>query len=200
MHSRARDPRVLRRAGASGAADQLGCRASPTPRPRRRGERSAQLAHARRRRLVGNDARARPAHVGWMLRPTHRTEPDRYARDLLREPSMRFISRHYVAIALSGLLLPGRDRLGLGRDDLRGPHGAALGRLDPPVPGAPRHLERELDLPCRRRAPVRDDRPIPQPVPLHCSHWAMPGTTTTTRSRPRPGMGCAGGRSTSRGW
>jgi stearoyl-CoA desaturase (Delta-9 desaturase) len=46
------------------------------------------------------------AHVGWLLRPTHRTEPDRYARDLLGEPSMRFISRHYVAVALSGLLLP----------------------------------------------------------------------------------------------
>lgn len=47
------------------------------------------------------------AHVGWMLRPTHTTNPVRYAPDLLRERSMRFISRHYLAVVASGLLLPG---------------------------------------------------------------------------------------------
>ncbi len=46
------------------------------------------------------------AHVGWMLRPRHATNPVRYAPDLLREPAMRFISRHYLAVAVSGMLLP----------------------------------------------------------------------------------------------
>jgi stearoyl-CoA desaturase (delta-9 desaturase) len=47
------------------------------------------------------------AHVGWLLRPTYTSEPVRYAPDLIREPSMRFISRRYLAIVVSGLVLPG---------------------------------------------------------------------------------------------
>jgi stearoyl-CoA desaturase (Delta-9 desaturase) len=46
------------------------------------------------------------AHVGWMLRPRHDTDPVRYAPDLLREPAMRFLSRHYLAVVASGLLIP----------------------------------------------------------------------------------------------
>ena len=46
------------------------------------------------------------AHVGWMVRPRHTTQPVRYAPDLLRERSMRFLSRHYVLVVASGLVLP----------------------------------------------------------------------------------------------
>jgi stearoyl-CoA desaturase (delta-9 desaturase) len=46
------------------------------------------------------------AHVGWMLRPRHSTDPVRYAPDLLREPAMRWLSHHYLLAATSGLLLP----------------------------------------------------------------------------------------------
>jgi stearoyl-CoA desaturase (Delta-9 desaturase) len=46
------------------------------------------------------------AHVGWMIRPRHTTDAGRYAPDLLRSDAMRFISRHYLAIVLSGLALP----------------------------------------------------------------------------------------------
>jgi stearoyl-CoA desaturase (delta-9 desaturase) len=46
------------------------------------------------------------AHVGWMLRPRHDTDPVRYSPDMLRERSMRVLSRHYLIVILSGLLLP----------------------------------------------------------------------------------------------
>ena len=54
------------------------------------------------------------AHVGWMLRPRHDTDPVRYAPDLLRERSMRFISHHYLPVVLSGLLLPAAIGFALG--------------------------------------------------------------------------------------
>lgn len=46
------------------------------------------------------------AHVGWLLNPVHRPNPIRYAPDLVREPSMRFLTRHYLALALSGVIAP----------------------------------------------------------------------------------------------
>jgi stearoyl-CoA desaturase (delta-9 desaturase) len=46
------------------------------------------------------------AHVGWLLHPVHRPNPVRYAPDLIREPSMRFLTRHYLAVAMIGLIAP----------------------------------------------------------------------------------------------
>lgn len=46
------------------------------------------------------------AHMGWMV--THTIENWRYyVRDLLSDPDLRFISRFYGPIALSGLIIPG---------------------------------------------------------------------------------------------
>jgi stearoyl-CoA desaturase (delta-9 desaturase) len=46
------------------------------------------------------------AHVGWLLTPQHSPEPLRYARDLLREPFMRALSRYYLLVVLISLLVP----------------------------------------------------------------------------------------------
>ncbi len=45
------------------------------------------------------------AHVGWMLRGKDMANPGRYARDLLADPDLRFISRTFPLWAIAGLAL-----------------------------------------------------------------------------------------------
>ena len=43
------------------------------------------------------------AHVGWLFIHTHRGARKRYARDLLADPVVTFVDRHFLAWALGGL-------------------------------------------------------------------------------------------------
>ena len=46
------------------------------------------------------------AHVGWMFRGKDRANPRRYAKDLLADPDVRFISRTFPLWVAAGLALP----------------------------------------------------------------------------------------------
>jgi len=46
------------------------------------------------------------AHIGWIFRGKDRANPARYARDLLADRDLRFISRTFPLWALAGLALP----------------------------------------------------------------------------------------------
>jgi stearoyl-CoA desaturase (delta-9 desaturase) len=45
------------------------------------------------------------AHAGWTLTASHRAAPERYARDLLDDPAMRFVDRTFLLWALAGVAL-----------------------------------------------------------------------------------------------
>jgi stearoyl-CoA desaturase (delta-9 desaturase) len=46
------------------------------------------------------------AHVGWLLSAERKSNPIRYAPDLLKEPAMREISRLFLPLVFVGLLIP----------------------------------------------------------------------------------------------
>lgn len=46
------------------------------------------------------------AHIGWLLDTERRSEPIRYAPDLLRDPIMRRISVNFLPLVFLGLLIP----------------------------------------------------------------------------------------------
>jgi stearoyl-CoA desaturase (delta-9 desaturase) len=46
------------------------------------------------------------AHMGWLFDAHGRAEAERYARDLVEDRGMRFLSRGFLGIALLGLLIP----------------------------------------------------------------------------------------------
>jgi stearoyl-CoA desaturase (delta-9 desaturase) len=55
------------------------------------------------------------AHWGWLFDDQLTSTPLRYAPDLVRDPAMRWISQHFLGIAVAGLLLPGLIDLALTR-------------------------------------------------------------------------------------
>jgi stearoyl-CoA desaturase (delta-9 desaturase) len=54
------------------------------------------------------------AHVGWLFIHTQRGSKERYAPDLLRDPVIRFVDRHFVIWAVSGFVVPFGLGLALG--------------------------------------------------------------------------------------
>jgi stearoyl-CoA desaturase (Delta-9 desaturase) len=46
------------------------------------------------------------AHLGWMLGASHRAAPQRYARDLLADPAVRFVDRTFAVWVAAGAVLP----------------------------------------------------------------------------------------------
>jgi stearoyl-CoA desaturase (delta-9 desaturase) len=54
------------------------------------------------------------AHVAWRFSDNVKVDAFRYAPDLLRDRDLRFISRHFIAITIAGLLAPGAIALALG--------------------------------------------------------------------------------------
>ena len=46
------------------------------------------------------------AHVGWLFIHTQRGRHERYAPDLLKDPTIRWVSRYFFVWAISGLILP----------------------------------------------------------------------------------------------
>jgi stearoyl-CoA desaturase (delta-9 desaturase) len=47
------------------------------------------------------------AHVGWLFDESLTSDPLRYVPDLIREKEIRWMSRHFVALVLAGIVLPG---------------------------------------------------------------------------------------------
>jgi stearoyl-CoA desaturase (delta-9 desaturase) len=45
------------------------------------------------------------AHAGWTMTASHRAAPERYARDLLADPALRFVDRTFAVWAVAGLAL-----------------------------------------------------------------------------------------------
>ena len=46
------------------------------------------------------------AHFGWLMSTQGTAEKRKYAKELLEDPGMRWISRHFLAIILAGLAVP----------------------------------------------------------------------------------------------
>src|SRR5947208_6401755 len=46
------------------------------------------------------------AHFGWLMSTQGTAEKRKYAKDLLEDPGMRWISRHFLAIIVAGLAAP----------------------------------------------------------------------------------------------
>jgi stearoyl-CoA desaturase (delta-9 desaturase) len=46
------------------------------------------------------------AHMGWLFDAHGRAEAERYARDLVEDPGMRFLSRNFLGVAAMGLVIP----------------------------------------------------------------------------------------------
>jgi stearoyl-CoA desaturase (delta-9 desaturase) len=53
------------------------------------------------------------AHLGWLLDHDLTSDPIRYCPDLARDPDIRFLSRHFVALVAAGVFLPGLIGLAL---------------------------------------------------------------------------------------
>ena len=47
------------------------------------------------------------AHLGWLFDEKLTSDPMRYVPDLVREKEMRWLSRHFLAIVLAGIIFPG---------------------------------------------------------------------------------------------
>ena len=109
------------------------------------------------------------AHVGWLF-TADLTSAELYAPDLLRDSDTAWISRFFPLFAV--ISLAGPFFLGWGVSGTIGGalEHAAVGRARPHDAPAPRHVERELDLPHvrqaarRREGPQHQLRPAGDPV------------------------------------
>ena len=137
------------------------------------------------------------AHVGWMFRGKDmanpaplRQGPARRPRPALHQPHLPPVGRgragHPVRPGLRA------ERLARGRA-----HRAAVGRRGAGADPAPHDLQHQLAVPRLRPAAVRHRRRVAQPRGWPRSPSARPGTTTTTRSRPRLVTASAAASSTS---
>ena len=103
------------------------------------------------------------AHVGWMFRGKDMANPARYAKDLLADRDLRFISRTFPLLGGGRARRSLRPRDGAQRHDRRRAHGAVVGRSGAGVPSASRDLQHQFAVPLLRPAPVLHRRSVPQP-------------------------------------
>src|SRR3984893_574630 len=94
------------------------------------------------------------AHVGWIFRGKDMANPARYAKDLLADGDLRFISKMFPLWVAVGLAVP----FGLGYALTGRPVGPFLGRGGAAVPAAPRDLQHQLAVPLLRAAPLQYGR------------------------------------------
>ena len=135
------------------------------------------------------------AHVGWMFRGKDMANPARYAKDLLADRDLRFISRTFPLWVLVGLALPFGLGLALTGSVIGGLTGLLWG-------GAVRvfllhHATFSINSLCHSSGGGRS------PPAISHATWpgsrrspsGRPGTTITTPSRPLPVTAWAAGRS-----
>jgi stearoyl-CoA desaturase (delta-9 desaturase) len=127
------------------------------------------------------------AHVGWLFIHTQRGNKERYAPDLISDPTIRFIDRTFVLWVFIGLAAPFGLGVVIGGSVITGLTGMLWGGLVRVF--LLHHVTYSINSLChffgRRRFWRR-------------SRSASHGTTTTTPSRPPRITGCASGRSTRR--
>ena len=129
------------------------------------------------------------AHMGWMMRGRDKPNPRRYAKDLLADRDLCFISRTFPLWAVVGPRPPVRSRPGVDGHDRRRAHRPPVGRSRPHLPAPPRDLQHQLAVPLLRPATVRKPAISRATSPgSHRSPSARRGTTTTTPSPPPPAM------------
>ena len=136
------------------------------------------------------------AHMGWLFDSHGRAEGKKYARDLVEDRGMRFISRGFLGIVLVGLLLPaglGYLFTGTLKGALTGCSGAASFASSCSTTSRGRST-RCATSSADGASTSRITRPTCSGS--RCRRSASLGTTTTTRSRALRCTGCAGGRST----
>ena len=137
------------------------------------------------------------AHVGWMFRGKEMANPARYARDLLTDRDVRFISRTFPLWVIAGLAVPFGLGVALTGSLVGGLTGLLWGGAVRDIPPASRDLQHQLVVPLLRPPAVRD----PTISRATSRGWrrsrsARPGTTTITRSPPRLDTDSDAGNST----
>jgi fatty-acid desaturase len=137
------------------------------------------------------------AHVGWTFRGKDRANPRRYAKDLLADGDLRFISRTFPLWVAVGLALPFSLGVALTGTVEGGLTGLLWGACRTDLPASSRDVQHQLAVPLLRPA---TNSP---PAITHAtspgsprSPSGRPGTTTTTPSRPPLGTDWAAGSST----
>ena len=147
-------PRRARLDGRAGPGDPLGLRPPQAPQLRRPRGRSALAARRLRPGIRGKIAGLWHAHVGWLFRNVGRAEWTKYAKDLLADRGMVFISRMFPLWVAAVADAPFAAGWIWGGTFGAGPAGHVLGRPDPDLPAPPHHVVGQLGLPLRRLAPV----------------------------------------------
>ena len=103
------------------------------------------------------------AHVGWMFRGKDMANPARYAKDLLADRDLRFISRTFPLWVAVGLAIPFGLGVALSGSHRGRAHRAAVGRSGARADPASHDLQHQLAVPRLRPAPVRHRRRVAQP-------------------------------------
>jgi len=94
------------------------------------------------------------AHVGWMFVGKEMANPARYAKDLLADRDLRFISRTFPLWVLVGLAIPFGLGVALTRLDRGRPERTPVGRGRAHLPAASRDLQHQLAVPFLRPSAV----------------------------------------------
>ena len=103
------------------------------------------------------------AHVGWMFRGKDMANPRRYAKDLLADRDLRFISRTFPLWVAVGLALPFGLGVALTGSIAGGLTGLLWGGAVRDPDPASRDLQHQLAVPLLRPPPVRHRRRVAQP-------------------------------------
>jgi len=135
------------------------------------------------------------AHIGWVFTDMEVADEQKYAKDLLADPMIRFVDRTFVLWVVLGLALPFGLGVALTGTVLGGLTGLLWGGAArifcTTRPSASTRYATSSDAVITTRATSRGTSPG-----LRFRPGARPGTTTTTRSRPPTATVCAAGRST----
>ena len=129
------------------------------------------------------------AHVGWLFRNVGRAEWTKYAKDLLADRGMVFVSRTFGLWVALSLLLPFAAGWLWGGTFGAGLQAMFWGGADPDLPAPPHHVVGQLGLPLRRdraASESRTSRGTSGGSPG--SRSASRGITTITPSPPRRSM------------
>ena len=188
--------RGVRVDGGRGARDRLGVRPprATTPTPTRTATRTAPTgtAAASRGRCAGSGTRtsAGCSTTRPQGRRQARARPGRGPRHARDAQAVRPVRGGRAAAPVPGRLGPARRARGR-------PDRAVLGRARAHLPGAPRDLLDQLDLPLLRPPALQHGGSVHERVLARAARRsASPGTTTITPSPAPRCTACAGGRST----
>ena len=104
------------------------------------------------------------AHVGWLFIHTERGSHERYAPDLLADPTIRWVNKWFFAWAIGGLRRGVRARLADRRLPSHRSHRTVVGWGRAHAGPAPRDLLDQLAVPLLRAPPVRDEGRVAEPA------------------------------------